>query len=156
MQGLKIFAPAVFLLGVLLCLKGGAALAADTSPVPRQKLLRGHWSENKDIMKNNHQALLKDRMNAEYPLTVLQQNVSIEQCVTCHIVRGEDRAPLSAGDRRHFCRDCHAKQNVGINCFSCHASLPASDPYVMGKEVKNADMIKKRLEQWQATQGGKK
>jgi len=156
MQGRKILAPAVFLLGVLLCLEGGAALAADALPVHKQKLLRGHWSEKKDIMKNSHQALLKDRMNAEFPPTVLQQPVSMVQCVTCHVVRGEDKAPLSADSVKHFCRDCHAKQKVSINCFSCHASLPASDPYVMGKEVKNADMVKKRLEQWQATQGGKK
>jgi hypothetical protein len=156
MQGRKISAPAVFLLGVLLCLEGGAALAADALPVHRQKLLRGHKSEKKDIMRNSHQALLKDRMNAEYPLTVPQKNVSIEQCVTCHVTRGEDKAPLSAAHPRHFCRECHAKQSVGINCFSCHASLPASDPYVLGKEVKNVDMLKRRLEQWQATKGGKK
>jgi len=156
MQGRKILAPAVFLLGVLLCPGGGTASAADALPVHRQKLLRGHWSEKKDIMKNSHQALLKDRMNAEFPPTALQRSVSIAQCVTCHITRGEDNAPLSAENGRHFCRDCHAKQRVAINCFSCHASLPASDPYVAGKEVKNADMIKKRLEQWQAAQGGKK
>lgn len=156
MQGRKIVAPAVFLLGVLLCLKGGAAPAADALPVPQQKLLRGHWSEKKDIMKSNHQALLKGRMNAEYPLTLLQKNVSIAQCVTCHVVRGEDNIPLSADNGKHFCRDCHAQQKVSVNCFSCHASLPTSDPYVMSKEVKNADMVKKRLEQWQATQGGKK
>jgi predicted CXXCH cytochrome family protein len=156
MQGPKILAPAVFLLGVLLCLEGGAALAADALPVHRQKLLRGHWSEQKDIMRNSHQALLKDRMNAEYPLTVPQQAVSIGQCVTCHVVRGADNAPLAADNGKHFCRDCHAKQKVSINCFSCHASLPASDPYVMSKEVKNADMLKQRLAQWQAGQGGKK
>jgi hypothetical protein len=156
MQGRKISAPAVFLLGVLLCVGGSAALAADAPPVYRQKLLRGHWSEKKDVMKNSHQALLKERMNAEYPLTVLQQGVSLEQCVTCHVVRGEDKAPLAADNPKHFCRDCHAKQSVSINCFSCHASLPASDPSVTAKEVKNADALKKRLEQWQATQGGKK
>ncbi|MDR2573875.1 MAG: hypothetical protein LBC94_05980 [Desulfovibrio sp.] len=156
MQGLKILAPAVFLLGVLLCLEGGAALAAEILPAPRQKLLRGHWSENKDIMRNNHQALLKDRMNAVYPLTVPQQAVSIEQCVTCHVTRGEDNAPLSADNSKHFCRGCHARQNVSVNCFSCHASLPARDAYVMNKEVKNADMLKKSIEQWQAAQGGKK
>jgi len=155
MQGRKILAPAVFLLGVLLCLAGGTALAADVLPMHRQKLLRGHWSENKEIMQTSHQALLKERMNAEYPLTVLQRGISIAQCVTCHIVRGDDKVPLAADNGKHFCRDCHAKQKVSINCFSCHASLPASDPYVMSKEVRNADMVKKRLAQWQATQGGK-
>jgi len=156
MQGRKIIASAVFLLGVLLCTGGGTAPAADALPVYRQKLLRGHWSEKKDIMKNSHQALLKERMNAEYPLNILQQPVGIAQCVACHIVRGKDNAPLAADNGKHFCRDCHAQQRVGINCFSCHASLPASDPYVPGKDVKNADVIKKRLEQWQAAQGGKK
>ena len=156
MQGRKILAPAVFLLGVLLCPAGEAAPAADALPVHQQKLLRGHWSEKKDIMKNSHQALLKDRMNAAYPPTALQRTVSIAQCVTCHVVRGADKAPLSADNGKHFCRDCHAQQRVSINCFSCHASLPGSDPYVMGKDVKNADVIAKRLEQWQATQGGKK
>lgn len=154
MQGLKILA--LFLLGVMLWPAGGAAQAADALPAQQQKLLRGHWSEKKDIMRNSHPALLKDRMNAEHPLTMPQRNVSIEQCVTCHIVRGEDNAPLSADRQEHFCRNCHAQQRVSINCFSCHASLPANDPYMMGKGVKNADAVKKRLEQWQATQGGKK
>ena len=156
MQGRTITAAAVCLLGALLCPAGGAAPAADALPAHRQKLLRGHWSEKKDIMKNSHQALLNDRMNAEYPLTGQQQAVSIGQCVTCHVVRGEDGAPLSADHPKHFCRDCHAKQRVGVNCFSCHASLPTSDPYVMDKDVRNADMLKKRLEQWQAAKGRKK
>jgi len=155
MQGRKILAPAVFLLGVLLCLEDGRSLALDATPVPQQKLLRGHWSEKKGIMQQNHQALLKDRMSAAYPLTPLQLPVTMEQCVTCHIVRGADKTPLSAEHDKHFCRECHTKEWVSIDCFTCHASLPASDPAVMSKEVKNADMITKKLKQWQAAQGGK-
>jgi hypothetical protein len=156
MRRLKIAAPMVFLLFMTFCLGSGPASAADTPPVPRQKLLRGHWSEDKSIMRNNHQALLRDRMNATYPLSAPQQHTSIEQCVTCHVTRGAENLPVSADDPGHFCRDCHARQRVSLDCFSCHASLPASDPRIPAGEVKNADSLKRRLAQHQAAQGGKK
>jgi hypothetical protein len=132
------------------------ASAADAPPVPRQKLLRGHWSEDKNIMRSNHQALLKDRMNAAYPLSVPQRQTSIEQCVTCHVTRGEDKLPVSAENPKHFCRDCHTGQRVTLDCFSCHASLPANDPYILLPKVKNADSLRQRLAQYQAAKGGKK
>ncbi len=144
---------AVFLWGIAFC----PAVSAADAPVPQQKLIRGHWSENKEIMQKNHQDLLKGRMNAEYPLDMTQKNISIEQCVTCHVQRGQDNMPVSADNANHFCRECHTFNKVSVNCFQCHASLPASDPYAMDRSVKNSETIKARLQQWQDyNKGGKR
>lgn len=128
-------------------------------PVPRQKLLRGHWSEPPEVMRKAHPALLLERMNAAATDTESQKVTSvaetaIERCVTCHITRDEKNTPVSAADDRHFCRQCHAKNNVRLNCFSCHASLPAGDPAVVDAGVRNGAELKGRLDQWQQTQKG--
>lgn len=137
----------------------GAAPDSQSPPVPRQKLVRGHWSENLDIMRSTHPTVLLERMQTSATDTEAQKHVfvaeaAIERCVTCHIIRDEDNTPVSAADSRHFCRQCHAKNAVSLNCFSCHASLPASDPAVMGANVRNGEVLRDRLSQWQQNQKG--
>ena len=144
------------LLGALLAAAGvffstppHEAVAAEAAPpVPQQKLVRGHWSENPEIMRKNHKELLLDGMTHAARATTRKEDNTIERCVTCHIVRDGEK-PVSAADPRHFCNQCHAKAGVSINCFTCHASLPTTDPAVMSPEVRNADVIKARLQQWQ-------
>lgn len=139
----------------------GIALAAEAAGAAKpaaqpfaQKLVRGHWSEKPEVMRSNHQALLRYGMENGARSTTRWEEATIERCVTCHIVRDEQGQPLSAADAKHFCRDCHTKERVSINCFSCHASLPATDPAIMGAGVRNADTLKARLQQWQKHQQG--
>lgn len=134
----------------------GEAFAAVEAPAPAsvQKLVRGHWSEDPEIMKKNHPALLREGMENGTRATTRKEDATIERCVTCHIVRNEQGNPLGAADPRHFCRSCHSTQRVSINCFTCHASLPMTDPAIMDVTVRNADSLKARLQEWQKHQQG--
>ena len=123
--------------------------AAETAAASNgEKLVRGHWSEKPEIMRTEHGKFLLKGMRAAAADSSRKDDNTIERCVTCHIRRDENQQPVSAADQRHFCVQCHAKESVSINCFSCHASLPASDTAVMGAEVRNADAIKAHLGQW--------
>ena len=114
----------------------------------RQKLIRGHWSEDPQIMRKEHGKVLIAEMNKAAQSTTRKADDTIERCVTCHVRRDEKQVPVSASDPSHYCTQCHAKSSVSINCFTCHASLPASDTATMDKSVRNAEAIDAHLQQW--------
>jgi hypothetical protein len=146
----------ILLAGLLIVLTGMPIMAlvveaSAAEPVLadfRQKLIRGHWSEDPQIMRKEHGKVLINEMNKAAQATSRKEDDTIERCVTCHVKRDEKQAPVSASDPRHYCTQCHAKSSVSINCFTCHASLPASDAATMDKSVRNAEAIDAHLQQW--------
>jgi len=55
---------------------------------------------------------------------VRQDMDRIEKCVDCHAVKGPDGQPVGFDSPDHFCRSCHYRAAVSIDCFECHNSKP--------------------------------
>lgn len=49
---------------------------------------------------------------------------SLNACLTCHAVAGDDNKPVGFSDPKHFCRTCHDYAAVKVDCFECHNSKP--------------------------------
>lgn len=85
-----------------------------------------HRTEAPRMMIQYHPAALEAHRHEVIYQGVRHPDGSIEQCVTCHIVKGRDGQPVGFDDPRHFCRQCHDEAAVKIDCFECHNSKPAA------------------------------
>lgn len=121
----------VVVIGILLLIPAGVAAkevlqAGWTRTQPDfSKLARAHKVMDQTIMVRNHPLFL---MNHRAMVVYKGKRVAtdtIEQCVTCHAVKGADGLPVGYDDPKHFCRTCHIKAAVTIDCFECHNSKPA-------------------------------
>jgi predicted CXXCH cytochrome family protein len=50
---------------------------------------------------------------------------SLAGCIDCHADKGAQGQFLPVNAQDQFCQSCHAYAAVQIDCFSCHASVPA-------------------------------
>ena len=82
-------------------------------------------------MRRSHMDLLYHERALAVRQGIRNPDARLERCVTCHVVRDASATPVSFEDRRHFCRTCHDQAAVGIDCFSCHRSTPAT-PVAIG------------------------
>ncbi len=89
-------------------------------------LVAGHKTDDASVMIRNHPKFL-----FSFRTTVVHTGVDVpadnlERCVTCHAVKDAKGEPVSFEDPTHFCRGCHNKAAVSIDCFECHQSKPSS------------------------------
>lgn len=77
-----------------------------------------------EYMRKNHMELLKHQRDETMYRGIRTKKNSLKECLTCHVVKGDDNKPISVTDPKHFCRVCHNYASVNIDCFDCHASKP--------------------------------
>jgi nitrate reductase gamma subunit len=99
-----------------------------TVPQPDfSRLARVHKNLDATVMIRNHPNFLMNSRSIVVYQGVRQDINRIEQCVTCHAVKGPDGQPVGYDDPKHFCQQCHYKAAVNIDCFECHNSKPMPD-----------------------------
>ena len=79
-------------------------------------------------MRRNHMNFLLHQRDATVREGVRTKRFSLENCLTCHAVKGADGKSVGYEDSKHFCRACHEYAAVRIDCFECHNSKPGSSP----------------------------
>ena len=114
------------------------AFADGMPPLPRGK--GATCVEPLEVMRRNHM----DFLNHERDLTVRGgirgRKHSLTGCIACHAQRagGGDRDGRGDRDRNQgafiridapgqFCHACHEFTGVKMDCFECHAAVPAGD-----------------------------
>ena len=83
-----------------------------------------HCIADRDTMRRNHMRMLLSYRHQVVRQGVHQSQHGIEDCVSCHAVKGEDGGPVGIDSPKHFCRVCHDYAAVRIDCFECHPSRP--------------------------------
>jgi len=122
-----VFAPALVV--ALATLISVNAFADGMPPLPRGKGLT--CVEPLEVMRRNHM----DFLNHERDLTVRGgirgRKHSLTGCIACHAQRaGGDRnqgAFIRIDAPGQFCHACHEFTGVKMDCFECHAAVPAGD-----------------------------
>ena len=94
-------------------------------------LVSGHKSEEGTVMIRNHPSFLFSHRTTVLHQAKREQNNNIERCVTCHVKKDAEGQPVSFEDPNHFCRGCHTKAAVTIDCFECHTSKPIPEQQTM-------------------------
>jgi hypothetical protein len=119
------FAVAALATGVLAATPP-ASRAAIGTPDTSTAAVRGPCVAPVSIMRRDHMELLKHDRQATVRDGIRRPDRTLEGCVACHAVAGEDGRPVSIDDSRHFCNVCHLSAAVSIDCFTCHRSTPSA------------------------------
>lgn len=81
--------------------------------------------EPTDFMRRNHMEVIKHQRDATVHAGIRSTKHSLAGCITCHVASGTDGKPVPINDDQQFCGKCHDFAAVRLNCFECHAKVPA-------------------------------
>lgn len=101
------------------------------APVDMTSLVVDHRTDDDTVMIRNHPKFLFSHRTAVLHAGVVTPGNNIERCVTCHAVKDASGQPVGIDDPTHFCRGCHIKAAVTIDCFECHQSKPTPQGQAM-------------------------
>jgi [DsrC]-trisulfide reductase subunit M len=90
-------------------------------------LVADHKTDDATVMIRNHPRFLFSHRTIVMHTGVGSPADSLERCVTCHEVKDASGQPVGFDDPSHFCRGCHTKAAVSIDCFECHQSRPSPE-----------------------------
>lgn len=118
----------VLVTATLVSVAGGMALAATgtpaAAPAEAAATTSGPCIAPVPFMRRNHMEILKHDRRVTVHQGVRVEGHRLEDCITCHAVKGENGQAVPISDSRHFCNRCHGAAAVSIDCFSCHRSTP--------------------------------
>jgi hypothetical protein len=91
------------------------------------KLAKVHKNLDQTVMVRNHPSFLTHSRSMVVYQGKRVAGDTIEKCVACHAVKDADGMAVGYDSPDHFCRGCHYKAAVSIDCFECHNSKPPSE-----------------------------
>jgi hypothetical protein len=113
---------------VLLLLGVVAAPAAGESGVPLPLVPRGEGEscvEPVQVMRREHMDLLYAHRDETVRRGDRDPKHSLAGCVDCHSQTDATGARVPVDAPGQFCASCHAYASVAVDCFQCHATVPA-------------------------------
>lgn len=110
---------------LILMLLSLSAVAETPKPIIPKAVKGEQCVEDTDFMRKNHMELLLHQRDDTMQRGIRTKKYSLNECLVCHAVKGEDNQPVKVADPRHFCAQCHNYAAVKVDCFQCHASTPA-------------------------------
>lgn len=84
--------------------------------------------EATDFMRRNHMEVIKHQRDATVHGGIRSTKHSLAGCIDCHVARDAQGQVLPVNDEKQFCGACHDFAAVRLNCFDCHATVPAPAP----------------------------
>ena len=121
-----------------------AAFAQERAPMTSAPVIPHGWGErciaDRDVMRRDHMRMLLRYRHQVVREGAHQPQHGIEDCVSCHAVKGVDGGPVSIDSPQHFCRVCHDYAAVRIDCFECHPSRPQALPVQNGRALTGDDV----------------
>lgn len=88
--------------------------------------------EPTDFMRRNHMEVIKHQRDATVHEGIRSTKHSLAGCIACHVAPGPTGQPVPVNDEQQFCGACHDFAAVRLNCFDCHATVPAAGPLGLG------------------------
>jgi hypothetical protein len=100
--------------------------AGDSFVVPGSKAAQlESCVEPTDFMRRNHMEVIKHQRDETVHNGIRSTKHSLAGCIECHVSYSADAAPVPVDEEGQFCTACHDFLAVGMNCFGCHATVPA-------------------------------
>jgi hypothetical protein len=116
------FLPALLLLcGIAVAEEGGALLPLIPLPAEGDECV-----EPTEVMRRDHMRFLMHQRDETVHRGVRGSKHSLVGCVECHAQRDAGGAAIAVDAEGQFCQSCHSFAGVRIDCFGCHAAVPAA------------------------------
>ena len=111
-------------------LGAGAAMnarAADGVPLPALiKAAKGEACvEPVPVIRRDHMKFLMHQRDDTVHQGIRGARHSLTGCIDCHAAKDEAGQWVRIDAPGQFCASCHAYVSAKIDCFGCHAALPA-------------------------------
>jgi hypothetical protein len=104
--------------------------------------------EDTEVMRRQHFELIQHQRDVTVYSGIRSTKHSLSGCVSCHVVHRPDGEPVPIHDDGQFCEACHAYAAVDMNCFDCHATVPAGEAWNRAQQA--AHITEQRAELAQA------
>ena len=103
------------------------ARAADGVPLPvLVKATRGEACvEPLPVIRRDHMKFLMHQRDDTVHRGIRGARHSLVGCIDCHAAKDDAGQWVRIDAPGQFCESCHAYTSVKIDCFECHAALPA-------------------------------
>ena len=112
--------------GVIILILALVVFAAPPQPVITQA--KGEQCvEPVDVMRRQQMDFLTHLRDKTVHQGIRGQRHSLIECVGCHAQKDQDNQYIPINDSGQFCQSCHAYSAVRIDCFECHATVPAHE-----------------------------
>jgi hypothetical protein len=85
----------------------------------------GQCVRETDWMRRNHMALIKHDRDLTVVDGIRAIDGSLADCVACHANREESGDFVPVTSEGQFCAACHEFTGTTMDCFMCHATVPA-------------------------------
>ena len=82
--------------------------------------------EHIDIMLRDHFDFMKHDRDKTVHEGVRSIQHSLAGCIDCHASKDASGQFISINAEGQFCQTCHTYAAVKIDCFTCHAAVPAT------------------------------
>ena len=79
-----------------------------------------------DIMRRDHFDFMKHDRDKTVHEGVRSIQHSLAGCIDCHASKDASGQFISINAEGQFCQTCHTYAAVKIDCFTCHAGVPAT------------------------------
>lgn len=81
--------------------------------------------EPNDVMRRRHFDFILHQRDDTVHRGIRTSKHSLVGCIDCHAAKDDSgkHIPINAEDQ--FCSSCHTYSAVKIDCFECHATVPA-------------------------------
>lgn len=105
-----------------------ALVAAADVPMPVSVPAKGEQCvEPTDEMRRNHMGMLMHQRDDTVISGIRTPKHSLVGCIECHAQKDDSGEYVPVNAEGQFCSTCHEYAAVEIDCFSCHATVPAID-----------------------------
>ena len=78
-----------------------------------------------ETMRRQHMDFLLHQRDVTVHQGIREQRHSLIGCVDCHTAKDSNGEYISINAEGQFCQSCHVYSAVKIDCFECHATVPA-------------------------------
>lgn len=113
---------AILILGIGL---GAGAVVAEVLTPTVPKARGAQCVEPVEIMRRDHFEFIKHQRDLTVHQGIRSSRHSLKGCIDCHASKTNEGQFIPINAEGQFCQSCHVYTAVKIDCFSCHATVPA-------------------------------
>lgn len=81
--------------------------------------------EPTEVMRRDHMRFLMHQRDDTVHGGIRGAKHSLVGCIECHAQSNAQNAAIPVNDEGQFCQSCHSFTGVRMDCFECHAAVPA-------------------------------
>ncbi|GJL82329.1 MAG: hypothetical protein DHS20C01_19630 [marine bacterium B5-7] len=131
-----------FIVTACLAIASVSAAVADGVEIPQPVAVRGEQCvEPVEVMRRNHMKMLMHQRDDTVVKGIRTPRYSLKGCIDCHAEKNDAGDFIAVNAPGQFCSTCHQYAAVRIDCFSCHATVPAGEGHGDNMEGNTQGMI---------------